>query len=545
MRYRRFGVSLVLCLAVGIGAAIVSADEWVDRWWPAMFMPGGPGQQMLVRSIDLSLQQVPSRVAPVPRRKYEGFLLGPHFSIVDAPFSQILLLNEAVQHPDNPLAQEVVHYLRESGSNAVRLYCGYWWDPLGASTTIPILAHFGHVPADKQEEMIENWSYADARRFFDYLAGNGFDVAMVVTTVYYDPDTKKVYPTREVADNVDGVLEKAAERNAGTLARWWQEYGHGRRLVLEIGNEGIGYMKDSKPNLEQYSRIVATFAQAIKQANSQVDVGMVVTHGFRGVIGQCREVAPLIDHVITHLYDQHRRDWGLTYPGDATRHLDELSAELDASGYEHAQILITEYNFDLWSRNRDTVGHAVANTSRQIVIAAHPRVSGMFIHNTPGTSLFCYSDGSKWTLCLPGVVSHQEKKNEHLPDTRGEQLGPRFRMLPTGYCQQLLEQACQGELLDTYAMADFGQIAYLITRQDEWVRILLSNVQPQSLRAQIPYLREAQVAVFTGKSWHSSPSDDLAQPYGVTERSAPDLRRVVAPPFSVVLIEGHHRTGHE
>lgn len=213
MRPRHLVISLMLCFAIQAYAARVNANEWVDRWWPAMFGEWGAGKQMVVRAIDLSLKQVPTRAESRTIREYGGFLLGPHFGITDAPLSQILLLNRAAREPDSPLAQELVRYLRDSGSNAVRLYCGYWWDPLGPATTLPILTHFGHVPVSRLQKSIEDWPYADARAFFDYLSGNGFDIAMVVSTIYYDPDTKKVYSTRQVADNVDGVLEKAAQRN--------------------------------------------------------------------------------------------------------------------------------------------------------------------------------------------------------------------------------------------------------------------------------------------------------------------------------------------
>ncbi|MCK4323794.1 MAG: hypothetical protein KAW89_04640 [Armatimonadetes bacterium] len=531
-------VMMLGVLALGYTTQAGSDDQWIDADWPGMFSDSGAGKQMLVRSIDLNLSQVPTRTAPAPGRKYDGFLVGPHFNIGDAPLSQILVLNQAAKDPDGSLAQDLVGYLRGSGSNALRLYDGYWWDPLGAATTIPILAHFGHIAASRVQQSIEDWPYVDARAMFDYLSGNGFDVAMVVSTIYYDPDTHQVYSTQQVADDVDGVLAKAAERNADTLAQWWKEHGHGRRLVLEIGNEGIGYSKDSKPTVEQYSRLVVSFARAIKQANPDVEVAVVVTHGFRGVIELCQEVAPLIDHVITHLYDQHRRDWGLTYPRDVTDYLGKLSAEIDTHGYEHAKILITEYNFDVWSRQRDTVGHAVANTARQIAIASHPRVSGMFIHNTPGTSLFSYSDGANWSLVAPGLVTYLGEYEGHLPDTRGKELGPRFRMLPTGYCQALLSDACRGELVDAYAMGDFGQIAFLMTREGDYVRILLSNLQPASLQARTPDLRDARVAVFSGESWNAKPCDELEQLYETNRRFVPVVESVVAPPFSVLLVEG-------
>ena len=116
-------------------------------------------------------------------------------------------------------------------------------------------------------------------------------------------------------------------------------------------------------------------------------------------------------------------------------------------------------------------------------------------------------------------------------------------MLPTGYCQQLLARACQGELLDAYAMADFGQLAYLMTREDDEVRVLLSNLQPQSLRVKLPRFGEVSIAVFRGEVWNSTPSDELDQPYGIAEESAESLGRIVAPPFSVVLIEGRPAGG--
>jgi len=81
-----------------------------------------------------------------------------------------------------------------------------------------------------------------------------------------------------------------------------------------------------------------------------------------------------------------------------------------------------------------------------------------------------------------------------------------------------------------------------MTREGDHVRILLSNLQPTSLQAHIPYLREATVAVFSGEYWHVRPSDELEQPYGISRRSVPKVLSVVAPPFSVLLVAGL-RTG--
>ena len=531
-------------------------EEWLAASWPAIFGRGGPGEQLVVREIDVSLSKVVTRSAGGSRRSYDGFMTGPHSGLADLPHAQLFPLNDSIFDPEGTTSKGLLAHLRRSGSNVVRIYSAYWWDPLGAAESIRVLAHFGHVPSGSLSEMIGNWSYPDARAVFDYLSGNDFDVAMVITTIYCDPETKKVYPTCDVADDVDGVLAKAAERNAGTLARWWASHGHGRRLVLEIGNEGIGYGKDEAPTEEQYARIVKAFTKAIKAVNPAVEVAMVTEPRFvkndnpgyeydyrvRKMLGLCKEVAADIDHVIVHLYDRHSRDWSLTYPSDARRHLDLVSADLDANGYTKTRILITEYNFDLWSGHRDTVGHAVANGSRQIVIAGHPRVSGLCIHFAPGPALFDYSDGRQWMMSPPGAIVHQGGENRHIPDSRGNDLGSRFRMLPTGYVQALLARACRGKLIDAYAMNDFGQIAYLLTTERTTVRVLVANLQPATLRINVPELTEASVSVFSAHCWDVAATDDLQQPYGITDSKKETLTHVDAPAFSVTLVEGQPST---
>ena len=543
--------------ALCLWAAGAQADqEWLSAPWPAMFRNGAPGSRMLVREIDVSLSAMATRGEPKSRRNYKGFMVGPHSGLPDLPHAQMFPLRDAIRDPEGAVSTGLLAHLRGTGSNAVRIYSAYWWDPLGAEASVRALTYFGHLPSGSIPEQIESWSYPDARAVFDYLSGNELDVAMVVTTIYCDPETKKVYPTGDVGDDVDGVLAKAAERNAGTLARWWSEHGHGRRLVLEIGNEGIGYQKDEAPTEEQYARIVNAFTEAIKAANPDVESGMVTEPRFvknanpgyeydyrvRKMLTLCKDVSTQIDHVIVHLYDRHSRDWSLTYPGDATRHLDLVSADLDAHGYEKTRILITEYNFDLWSTNRDTVGHAAANGSRQIAIAGHERVSGMFIHFAPGVSLFDYSDGKRWTSFPPGSVVHAGGEAGHPVDTRGEALGARFRMLPTGYGQALLSRACRGRLLDAYSMDNFGQLAYMITDEDDMVRILVTNVQPEAMRVNVPELRGGTVTVFAGATWDCTPTDEIEQPYGIRQASKGTLTRVDAPAFSMVLVEGE-RTG--
>lgn len=529
------------------------SGEWVDREWPAVFQHGGAGEQMTVRQIDLSLKRLATRGATGARRSFDGLLFGPHLSLTDLPFGRIGVLRDAIRQPDSDISRGLLAQLHATGCNAVRIYDAYWWDPLGAEASVRVQAHFGHVAANQIDQRIESWSYPDAGQVFSYLSGQGFDVAMVVSTIYLDPDSKKVYTTKQVCDDVDGVLDKAAQRNAAALAHWWKQHGHGRRLILEIGNEGIGYSNDKCPSIPQYAKLIAAFVPAIHRANPDVEIAIVIepleskndNPGYqygpemRELLRLCQPVANHIDHVIVHFYDRHSRDYSLTYPNDAVRMLDLLSADMDANGMKLAKVCITEYTFDLWSRHRDTVGIAVANASRQIAIAGHPRVSGMFLHNAPGCQLFHYSDGQHWTSAPPGSMLHRKQApNEHPADTFGEKLGPRFRMLPTGDCHALLARACGGELIDAFAMDNFGQIAYLITRDGPRYRFLVTNLQPQTLRIRLPELRDASIRIFQGQSWDAVPVDALEQPYGITVRNAQALSSIELPPFSVGLLEG-------
>ena len=545
----RAGALFILVLSTCLGRA---AEDWLVSPWPALYRQGAPGAQVLVREIDLRLDSVPTRGEPQPRRARPGLLIGPHLSMTDMPFAQILVLSTAVNDPDGSVSRGLLDALRRTGSNAVRIYEGYWWDPLGAETSARILAHHGHVAAEKTERFAENWGYPDGREVMEYFARNGFDVVMVVSTIYLDQETKQVYTTRQVADNADGILDKAAERNGATLARWWTECGRDRRLILELGNEGIGYSRDSSPTLEQYSRIVNAFEQAIRRAGPDVEIALVMEPletvnenpgyqygtGMRAFLARCADTAPLIDHAVVHLYDRHSRDYSLTFPGDVSRLFELVTADLDANGFEHAKLLVTEYAFDLWSANRDTVGHAVALATRQISMAGHPRVSGLFVHNTPGTQLFSYSDGKAWTLSPPGSLLHRGTPSRHYRDSRGDELGPRFRMLPTGPIQALLATALRGQVVDAYAMDRFGQFAILISRDDTIRRFLVVNTQPVPLALQLPELRAATVRTFRGQAWDAVPVDGLTQPYGLHRETAPHLQTWKVLAFAVALIEG-------
>gem|GEM_PF-5824726 len=551
-RTRQLALITALLLPFGAGSA-PAADNWLEDPWPALYREGAPGAQVLVREIDLRLEPIPTRGKPQVRRSGAGLLIGPHLSMTDMPFAQILVLATAVNDPDGAVSRGLLDALRRTGSNAVRIYEGYWWDPLGAEPSARILAHYEHLPADQIDRFAENWGYPDGRAVMNYLAGNGFDLVMVVSTIYVEPDTGTVYTTRQVADDVDGVLAKAAARNGATLARWWKDCGRGRRLILELGNEGIGYNRDSSPTLEQYSRIVNAFAPAIRDANPDVEIALVIEPletvnpnpdyqygaAMREFMARCTVSAPLIDHAVLHLYDRHSRDYSLTYPGDVTRLYELVTADLDANGFKHTQLLITEYAFDLWSANRDTVGHAVALAARLVPMAAYPRVSGLFVHTAPGAQLFSYSNGSVWSLSPPGSPLHQGAESRHYPDSRGAELGTRFRMLPTGPIQALLAAALRGEVIDAYAMDNFGQFAVVISREDEQQRFLVVNTQPVPLDLRLPELRNVAIRTFRGESWDAKPVDALTQPYGVRRDTATQLSSWQVPAFAVVLVEGH------
>jgi hypothetical protein len=191
--------------------------------------------------------------------------------------------------------------------------------------------------------------------------------------------------------------------------------------------------------------------------------------------------------------------------------------DLDAAGFVKTKILITEYRFNLWNRLWQTPGAALAEGVRMMLQASSPRVTGIFIHNTPGNALFNYSNGTTWSLTRPPGVPDwpAQVKNGHVIDTHPE-LGPRYRMLPTGCVQSLLAEACRGELIDAFALGEYGTLTYLLSRKDGEVRLLTANLQAVPVAVKLPGFRVVSAEVFHGKSLDAQPADTAAQPYGVT-----------------------------
>ena len=198
---KRHGVTAVvvavLCallpqVAAGEKTPVIKDYQELSTGWPAMFGGTGAGQQMVVRQIDLSLDRVPTRVEPTVKRNYDGMMIGPDFTACDRGRGKMLVFARAVKNPQGVTARQLIQVMRESGCNSLRVFDGYWYDPLGESTRLPILAHFGIVPKSYlTQKRYDDSPWPDGKEVFELLAGNGCDVILTLNPICsaHEPDT--------------------------------------------------------------------------------------------------------------------------------------------------------------------------------------------------------------------------------------------------------------------------------------------------------------------------------------------------------------------
>ncbi len=543
-------LQIAFCTYLTVWVPAIAEDQYSTPQWPAMLPATYAGDAITVDRITINAR------AKRIKANFDGMLFGPHLNMVDPPFSSMLVLADAVLHPESAMSKGFVDALRKSGCNAVRNYPdGFWWNPLGGEATLRILAAAGDKNAAwDTENRIKTWgqTWPTGFQVIDFFAQRGFDQCLVITPAYLDPVTKKVYTTVQVCNDVDGVLNKAAEANAGFFARYFGEKGYKTRLILELGNEAIGY-DGKQPNDEEYAKLCRAFMTAVKKANPKVEVAVVggrsYTKGIDGIYSSAsqgmgnrnflkllgKDMAEKLDHFILHIYDgEHWPEASNAKTSYIPRMIENWSDDLSATGFTKTKILVTEYRFNLWNRYWQTTGTALAEGVRMMLQVANPRVSGIFMHNAPGNAFFNYSNGSTWSLTRPpgeGELPVQVK-NGHIVDSHPE-LGPRYRMLPTGYVQDLLTRTCRGNLVDGVALGDYGNLTYLLTREGGTVRVLVANLQPVSVEVKIPGFTSKSAQVFKGKSLDAEPVDTLEQPYGV--QTVPFAGTV--PSHSLTLIE--------
>jgi hypothetical protein len=292
---------------------------------------------------------------------------------------------------------------------------------------------------------------------------------------------------------------------------------------------------------------------AIKKANPKVEVAVVGSRGYaKGIdppytsaaVGMGnrnflkllgKDMADKFDHFILHIYDgEHWPDTSNAKASYVPRMIDNWGDDLNSTGFTKTKILITEYRFNLWNRYWQTAGVALAEGVRMMLQVANPRVSGIFIHNAPGNALFNYSNGITWSLTRPpgeGELPVQVK-NGHIVDSHPE-LGSRYRMLPTGYVQDLLARTCRGTLVDGIALGDYGNVTYLLTRDGGAIRLLVANLQPVPVEVTIPGFTPESAESFQGKSLDAEPADTLEQPYGIQKFSF----KGIVPSHSLTFIQ--------
>jgi hypothetical protein len=486
-----------------------------------------------------------------PLRSLAGFMNGAHVTLVDPPTSERLVMN-AVYHDDPPgmTAQFLDLWQRELGLNALRSYDAYWWSGRGAEAELAICQHFGLGTGDVST-FVQRWPYPTAEDIIDFCGEHNLDLAMVVETIYWDEQTGKVYETRQVARNVDGVLPRAAETNAARLARHYAKMGYSNRLVLEIGNEGIGYGKDPLPTDEEYARLAIAFCEAIKRACPQVETAVVgrelatvlpmpnleysYSHGqFRRFLSSLRAHEAAIDHFVVHQYHWRAYEVGLSTVTKTKTHLRNFVADLDACGFSRSGIVLTEYNESLWDpAYTRSYAAALAQTAKQMAMIANPRVTGIFVHYAVGGAFLDHSDGALWASYPSGKESYQAGKTEHLPDTRPD-LGPRWRVLADGAAVSMLSRVLTGDLFAWFSWGEQGEISGIIAGSADDPRLLVMNNREAPLTLQLEALAAPyNIAQLTSTSM-GHPVDDPHQPWSTRTFTADDL--VPLPAYSITVL---------
>ena len=98
-------------------------DFYATERWPAMLPAAFAGDGVTIDRITITAKPGAARA------RYDDLMIGRDLSLVDAPFSSMLIRAEAVLKPDSELSKGFVESLRATGSNAVR----HWGMGLGGT----------------------------------------------------------------------------------------------------------------------------------------------------------------------------------------------------------------------------------------------------------------------------------------------------------------------------------------------------------------------------------------------------------------------------
>ena len=488
-----------------------------------------------------------------PLRSLEGFMNGAHVSIVDPPTSLRPVMNAVYQDDPPGMRRQFLDLWQQFGLNALRSYDAYWWNARGPEAALAVCRHFDLGTGDTAT-FAERWPYPTAKDIIDFCGEHNLHLAMVIETIYWDEQEDKVYETRQVAQDADGVLERAAETNATELARYYDEKGYQNRFVMEIGNEGIGYGLDENPTDEEYARLAVAFCQAIKRACPRVETAVVAREygkppmphleysyshrNFRRFLTSLRDHAGVIDHFVIHQYAWRAYQAGMQTVTKTAMHLRNAVQDMDACGFERSGIILTEYNESLWSAETTrTYTAALRQTAKQLAMIANPRVTGIFVHYIVGGAFLDHSDGEVWASYPSGSEVRAAGKTKHVVDTRPD-LGSRWRILPDGAAVSMLSRAVSGDLHAWFDWGDQGEIAGMITGTPEEPCLLIMNNRETPLSIELhgldgPYHMDQLTSTSMGKA-----VDGPDQPWSVAAITTAEDGQPLTPlpPYSITAL---------
>lgn len=406
---------------------------------------------------------------PINRK---GYLLGVHSGMSDSPYSQRLVMADIIKDRPAGMQSEGTAILKQAGIRSLRFYDAYWVNYRSHIEAVKVVNAMTDrnypIPPDEN-----HYPFPFYKEIIDYCAANNLTCVMVLDTIYYDSVEDRVYSTKQVANGVDqpgGLLHKAALRNAVPIAQYHHDRGYSNRLILEIGNEGIGYGGDPNPSAQEYARIIRAYAFVINTTAPEVEVAIYQWPGMEIYSLVATEAGKFIDHAVIHPYSPRFS------PGTVWQDIDKAAAALDAAGLNHVRVLITEYSISLWDESSRTYRMGLEQCRSELAMASHPRVSGMYEHNLFGSAKVTHSNGNFWSL-IPSYENY--KIHGHSADKNPE-LGSRFVVLPSGMTGNMLDKVMHGELIK-YWPGTNCKISGLMSQEGKQRRILLLNSAHDSI----------------------------------------------------------------
>ncbi len=522
----------------------VRRDAWFDNYQGAL----------RVSAIRVSLKNL----KPI-RSNLAGFQMGSSVTIARLgriPWSPV---HQALRDDPAGSAAALVRVLKASGQRALRAYDNYYWNTHSSREAFLFRRFLGEkmggakMPGMSPDEWARRAKHPTGKQLMDFCAAHGIGLSMVVETFYIGPDDK-VYDTQSVIDNVDGVFDKAVERNAAFFARYYKAKGYRFPFVIEIGNEGIAWRPERRVSYEGYGKLARAYAEAVKAIAPEVQTAIVYRNspdGKYNVLSAFKGAEKKLDHVVIHAYDHGwwtRRGChtvSMTYTPALIAALEVVRSDLDRHNMRHVRILITEYAFDTWTAQCGSYGRMLDEACRELAMVANPRVSGMFIHSFPVRYLAAHSNGKRW-LRLPGSRLLRAKQRlegyDPYPPDRNPERGRRWLVLADGLFHRLLDRALIGNLYGFFYQGACGRVAGIVTGRPDAFNVLIVNNQEDKLRIQWPEGMKPSsartVMILVNENGRGEWGDFARKgspPFRIEKLDAPPASMR---PLSVLLVEG-------